>query len=843
MILETILQDLRIGLRVLLKERSFCALAITVLALGICSVTTMFSVVNGTMIRGFGFPNSDRLMNVNFIDPTTANAFGVNGAINSLDYLELLPEQKSFEVMSAYINGSTVNLSINNTPSRITGAYVTPEFLKALGVAPVIGRDFKPGDNQSGAGKVAIISHKIWQREFNGDPNIVGRTFTMNGKPATVIGVMQPGFAFPNNDEIWSPLYNEFPPKPRNDATAQGNQPAVLGLLKRDVSVDQASLEFTMFAQRFAKAYPDTNKQFATGQVQPLLRAFTGNFVRVLLFTMLGFCVGLLLIACVNVMNMQFARATLRSKELAVRSSLGATRTRLIRQMLTESLLVASLGAVAGVGISYWAVDYLDQTFHNIENAVPSYVTFNIDAPVLAFTVGATLLAAVASGLIPAWMSSRASASDVLKESGRGNTGRAVHLITRGLVVFQILVTCILLIGSMLQLRTIRNQQTVDYGYDTGGVMSARMGLMDGNYPTAQARQLFYDRLLRTLRADPEIEAAALTNRFRMVFSGNSPIEIEGKKYPQNSDRPNTNFEQVSPGFFGVTQQHLIEGRDFQDDDTDAKLPVAVINASFARKHFGAESPLGRRFRLALNSGQQFGEWRTIIGVVSDVRMLGPFNNPGVDSAGYYVPLLTALFAPAGSPAVKQLAAPQFATVAIRPHGGQRGEAVLAALRNDAHQADADLPLYFVNTPKANQDVFTAPGRITAMMFTLFGGVAIVLASIGLYGVMSFSVNQRAQEFGIRMALGADTTRILRMVLRQGVWQIGLGLGLGLGLCLLIATVGGAAIQNALFNVSPRDPATYAAVAVLLALVSFVAILVPARRAARVDPMTALRTE
>ena len=241
MLLETILPDLRVGLRVLIKERSFCALAITVLALGICSVPTMFSDENGTMIRGLGVPNSERLMSVTFIDPSTANAFGVNSQVNALDYEEFLPEQKSFELMVAYINGSTVNLSIDGAPSRITGAYVTPDFLKAIGLAPAMGRDFTPADNQPGAGKVAIMSHKVWQREFAGDPKILGRTMTMNGKPATIIGVMQPNFAFPNNDEIWSPLYKEFPPQRRNDP--QNNPPNVLGLLRRDVSEDQANLE------------------------------------------------------------------------------------------------------------------------------------------------------------------------------------------------------------------------------------------------------------------------------------------------------------------------------------------------------------------------------------------------------------------------------------------------------------------------------------------------------------------------------------------------------------------------------------------------------------------------
>ncbi|HEX7020532.1 MAG TPA: ABC transporter permease, partial [Gemmatimonadaceae bacterium] len=482
MITETF-RDLRIGLRVLVKERSFCALAVIVLALGICGVTTMFSVVNGVMLRGFSFPNADRLMNVNFVDPTSATFFGVNGQISGMDFEELLPEQRSFDLLAAYLNGSTVNVTVNGHPQRYTGAYTTENFLRILGVRPLLGRDFTAEDNKPGAGKVAIIGYGIWQRDFGGASDVVGKAVRINGKSATIVGVMPAGFAFPTNEELWTPLYNEFPVKPRNDPSAIA--PSVIGLIKPGVSVDQANAEFTGIAGRFAAAYPDTNRRFTTSQVEPLINTFTPRPLRGTLLTMLAFCVGVLLIACVNVMNMQFARATLRAKELAVRSSLGATRRRLIRQMLTESLLVAGIGAIAGIGLAYGAIDWLSATIRNLDNPPPSWITFDVDGPVLAFTVGATIVAAVASGMLPAWMSSRANAVEVLRDAGRANTSRRVNFISRGLVVFQIVVTCILLIGSLLQMRSILKQQSIDYGYDTEGLMSARMGLMDGDYPTA----------------------------------------------------------------------------------------------------------------------------------------------------------------------------------------------------------------------------------------------------------------------------------------------------------------------------------------------------------------------
>ncbi len=556
--LETIVRDLRIGLRVLIKEKSFCGLAVVVLALGICGVTTMFSVVNGVMLRGFSFPNGSRLTSVNFIDPSSASFFGVNGQVTAMDYEEFLPEQKSFELLAAYLSGSTVNVSVNGRPQRYTGAYTTENFLRVLGVSPLLGRDFTAADNKTGAGKVAIIGYGVWQRDFGGAKDIVGKAVRINGKAASIIGVMPQGFAFPANEELWLPLYSEFPVRQRADPA--NVNPSVIGLIKPGVAIDQANAEIGGFAKRFAAAYPETNKQFNAGLVEPLIKTFTPRPLRGTLLTMLGFCVGVLLIACVNVMNMQFARATLRARELAVRSSLGATRMRLIRQMLTESLLLATIGAGVGVALAYLSINWLSSTLHNLENPPPSWITFDVDGLVLACTVAATIVAAVASGLVPAWMSSRASVVEVLKGGGRGSTSRGVNLISRGLVVFQIVVTCILLIGSMLQLRSILKQQSIDYGYNTAGILSARMGLMDGDYPSQDARKLFYDRLLRELTADPQFDAVAYTNRFRMVFSGNAPIEIEGKTYKDNRDRPKANFEQITGGFFDVTGQRLLEG-------------------------------------------------------------------------------------------------------------------------------------------------------------------------------------------------------------------------------------------------------------------------------------------
>lgn len=839
MFLETFLQDLRIGLRVLVKEKGFCALAVIVLALGICAVTTMFAVVNGVLLRGFGFPEAERLVDIQLVDPTNFQPGNFNSRMTTMDYKELREANlKSFEAVTGYLNGSTVNVTYQGQPRRYTGGYIAWDFFRTLGVAPARGRDFLAEDDRPGVEKAVLLSDALWQADFGGDPSVIGQGIRVNGTAATIVGIMPPKFQFPNNEQLWIPVNSSFPPRPRNDRGV--NFVSIIAKLKPGFSLEQAQNEVDTIAKQFAAAYPDTNRQFSMGYVRPAIEQFTGRGLKITLYTMLSFCAGVLLIACVNVMNMQFARATLRNKELAIRSSLGAGRWRLLRQMLTESLLVASLGALGGVALSLYATDLLDATARNLTNPLPSWMSFTIDLPVLGGVVAATLLSALVSGLVPAWLSSRANAADVLKESGRGNTGRFVGAMTKGLVVFQIVVTSILLVVGLLQVQSILRAQNLDYGYDTSGVLGARLGLMEGDYPNNDARRAFYEKLIRQLRATPEFEAAALTNRFRMVFSGGGPVEIEGRQYAQDSDRTIAQFENVSTDHAATLGQKIIEGRYLTDEDSDQREPVAVVNATFARKHFGNESALDRRFRTSAPNGTNPGPWRRIVGVVTDVRMTGPFNNQ-FDNAGFYVPL----YATAFGPAAPQPIANQFMTVVAKPRGGQRGESLARAVAAAVQKVDPNLPPYFVETPKTAMDGFLGQNRIVAAMFSIFGLVAVILAAAGLYGVQSFSVNQRTQEIGIRMALGAAHGTVLGMVFRQGAWQLGAGLVIGLGLMFAAATFATQQIAQALFliQIQPSDPLTYLAVGALLTAVSFVSILVPARRATRVDPMSALRAE
>jgi putative ABC transport system permease protein len=828
--IESILQDIRIGFRVLFKEKSFCFLAVLVLALGIGGVTTQFTVVNAFVLRGFSFPHPEQLMAVGLIDPganAQQNNFGNGNIPSSQDYEDMRAAQQSFAQMAAYLNGSTINVTYKNNPQRYTGGYVTDEFFKIVGVSPIMGRDFTAEDNKPGAEKTAILGHEIWQRDFNADPKIVGQAIRINGKAATIIGVMPAGFKFPISEQLWVPLFNEFPIKPRGDPAGLG--PAILGRLKAGVNIDQVNAEYTGLAKRMAKDNPKTNGQLVSASVQPLLNSFTGPQLRQTVYAMLGAVIVVLLIACVNVMNMQFGRAALRAKELAIRGALGATRWRLVRQMLTESFLVASMGAAVGVLLAYWSVELLVRATNALPFPLPYWVRFEIDGPVLMFTLAIVLVATLASGFVPALLSARANAAEMMKEGGRGNSSRLVNIITRVLVVGQIALTAALLIAAALQVQSIQKQTKLDYGYDENGVYSARMGLFEGDYPTSEARQQFFVRTLRALRTNPAFEGAAMTGRFRMTFGGFGQYEVEGKSYVTDRDRPQGNFEFVSDGYFSTMGLKILEGRDFTIDDNDTKQPVAIVSTSFARKYFGNESPLGRKVRLFNPAQPQ--PWRDVIGVVPDTLMQGPFNLQ-TDQAGFYVPIL-------GVPP-----SPQFVTVVVRPHPGQRAETLAAPLGKAVAAIDSNLPTYFGGTPARLHDEILGVNRITATLFTIFGVAAFFLSAVGLYGVMSFSVNQRTQEFGIRMALGADAARIFRMVMTQGAWQLGIGLFLGAGAtALLLGAAGKEALQNIVPRVNALDPVIYCAVAGLLTMVAAASCFVPARRATRVNPMVALRTE
>ena len=835
MALDSFGQDVRIGLRVLRKDKAFFLLAVLVLALGIGSATTQFTVVNAVALRGLSFPHPEQLVTVGLIDPKATdqnNNFGFGVIPTAQDYEDLKAAQKSCSLMAGYLSGSTINVTYQNNPQRYNGGYVTEDFFKIIGVSPILGRDFTAEDNKPGAERVVILGYETWKRDFNGDPNVVGQNVRVNSKAGTIIGVMPANFKFPNLEQLWTPLYNQFPPIPRGQLVLAANNaaPAVMGRLKPGVTLDQANAEFITVARQLAREYPKTNQNFTSATVKPLAHSLIGVQFRQTVWAMLAAVILVLLIACVNVMNMQFGRVALRAKELAIRGALGATRWRLVRQMLTESLVVAVFGAIAGVLLAYWSVDLLTRVMDALPSGfgLPYWIRFTIDGRVLAFTVAITLGATVASGLVPALISAQSNAAEMMKEGGRGNSSRLVNIITRLLVIGQIALTAALLIAATLEIRSIRNQLQLDYGYDDNAIYSARLALMEGAY-TEEGRRDFFKRAVRELRANPQFDSAALSDRLQMTFAGGGQYEVDGQNYLTDRDRPRGNFESVSDKYFSTLGLKILEGREFTIDDADTKQAVAIVNASLARKHWGQQSALGHQVRI-FNPGQP-QPWRTIVGVVPDTLMQGPFDQQ-TDSAGFYMSLLGA------SPVT------QFCTIVVRPRAAQRAETLGPVLTKAVTQLDSDVPIYFPGTPAQFHAQNLSGSRIVVSLFAIFGGIAFLLSAVGLYGVMSFSVSQRTQEFGIRMALGADARRIFRMVMKQGAWQLVIGLVLGAGAAaLLLGVLVAAALRNILFKVNALDPSIYLAVAGLLTVVAALSCFVPARRATRVNPVEALRYE
>jgi putative ABC transport system permease protein len=811
--------DFHLAWRSLSKERSFTLLAVLVLTLGIGGVVTQFSVLNGLLLRLPAFAHAGQLVTVDLVDTVRGQPAG---GLSTADYLDWSATQQSCQELALYAARVSLNVTHELIPRRYGGVYVTENFFRTLGVTPLLGRDFTAADNQPGAAKVIIINHRLWQTDFGAAPDIVGRKVHLNGRPGTIIGVMPPDFTFAFSEQVWAPLFQEFPARPRGDPEGWGG--TVLGRLKPGVSREQAAAEFTAAARRGALEFPATNRNFTAAQVVPLAESFLRPQLRQVLVVMFAAVVIVLLIACVNVMNMQFARAARRTRDLAVCSALGASRGRLLRQMLVENLVLAAGGAAGGTLFAWWATGALLRQARSIPTPPPAWVTFDLDGRALfvicLIAAGTGLLA----GLAPAWLASRSRLTDVLREGGR-STNRRVNRVIRSLVVLQIALTAALLVVSSFMVRSIVNQQRIDWGYDTGAVLAARMTLFQADHPTPEALGRFYDRTLQALRTDPRFERIALTTRFRLAVSQSGPCEIEGATYADQDTRPLAAIEPISDGYFTALDMQIPAGRDFAPTDRLDAPPVAMVNTAFARRHFGLDSPLGRRIRLV--PGGRPGRWLTIVGVAPDTHMQGPSDGRS-DGAGIFLPLWQS---------------PQrWITLVVRGRGGAAA-AWAGPLRQAMARLDPNLPIYQANTAAELIGGAMAQGRLLAVMFSLFGGVAMLLASIGLYGVMSFAVSQRTHEYGIRMALGADRRRILGMILRQGAGQLVLGLGLGLSLALALVSLGGAFMEGFLYQVSRADPLVWGSTIALLGAVALLACLAPGHRAARINPVEALRAD
>ena len=805
-----LLKEFRYAVRRLRKNPGTSLIAVLALGLGIGLTTIMFSIVYGAVWKGLPFEGAEKLVHLernNLAEDIESMEVPIH------DFLDWREAQTSFEGLAGFYSG-TVNLAGTERPERYDGAFISANAFELIRVQPALGRNFQEGEDTPAADPVMLLGYHVWQDRFDGDLGVVGQVARVNGEQTTIIGVMPEGFRFPIAEDLWLPLRMD----PLELERGEGLTLEVYGRLKDGVNMDQASAEMQTIAVRLAKEYPDTNE--GVGAVlQPYVDEYIGAEPRAMLFTMLGAVFLILLVACANVANLLLSRAATRSKELAIRSAVGASRLRVIMQLLGEGIVLASAGAVLGIGISVLGIGMFNRAIAPTDP--PFWIDIGLNTVVLIFVIGVTVLAGVLAGILPAIQASGSAVNEVLKDESWGSSGFRVGKLSKGLVVGEIALSLGVLVAAGLMIKSVTNLNTIDYGFDTETTFTARMGLFEADYPDTTSRREFYREVLRRVEQRPGVEAAAIVTALPGAWSYGSQFGIEGEAYDRDQDYPMARFATVSPDFLDVYGVKVLEGRTFGPEDTNDAMPVAIVNQSFVEQFYPEGSAIGKRVRQGDSETEE--PWRTIVGVVPDMYMQG-LSNMEEDPWGVYFPL--------------DQYDTRFAYVALRS-AGEDPMTLAAGARDDVMAVDQDIPLYWVQTHQAAIDEQTWFFRIFGNLFMVFGFVALFLAAVGLYGVMSASVSNRTAEMGIRMALGAQGRDVLRLVLKQGAVQVGIGMALGLALAALLSR----GLALVLFQVEPWDPFVFALIAVVLAAVGMLASYIPALRATRVDPAVALRYE
>jgi predicted permease len=729
------------------------------------------------------------------------------------DYYDFREQQSSFKSL-AYFTTGTVNLAGSEGPERFDGAFVSAGVFDALRVRPVLGGTFRPGDDAAGAPLTVVLGYRLWSTRYRSDAGIVGKPVIVNGEAATILGVMARGFLFPQNQELWVAARDN-----RAATPDRSRDPRVLvfGRLKDGVSLDRAALDLSLIAERLAKEYPASNAGFTT-QFRSFVEDDTGPELVAVFGAMQVATIFVLLIAIANVANLLMARATLRTREAAVRSALGASRFRVVLPFFAETLVLALVGAMLGIAIAYAGITLFDGATQSVGK--PYYMQFALDLPVLLFVLGVTALTALLAGAAPAFYVLKTDVAATLKDEARGS-GVLGGRLTRVLVAAEIALSCALLIGAGLEVRSIVKLRHFEYPFATEQIFTARVGLFETEYPDSTARRGFFRALEQRLSGLPGARSVAITTNLPLS-SDRQRIAIAGVSYPKDTDYPEARNATVTPGFFTTFGVRVLRGRDFTSADAGGSLPVAIVNQSFAEKFFSKREVLGQRF-AERERRDSLGAWITIVGVVPDQRMDG-FGPGGPDPWGYYLPLAQR--------------DPRFVSIAV--HTASTDPLAMTAILRDAVRGiNPNLPIYNVKTMRG---VIHQEGWfyiVFGTLFIVFGGAALFMATVGLYGVLSFSVSRRMREMGIRMALGASARDVIRLVLRQGGTQLAFGLGLGLLIALGLTRV----IGILMFEVTPRDPPVFLLVVLIISAVGLLASLVPARRATRTHPVLALRSE
>jgi putative ABC transport system permease protein len=808
--MQTLWQDLRYGARMLAKKPVFTLVAILTLALGVGANTAIFTVINAALLRPLPYEDAERLVVVD----TTMRRETIEVRSSSYpDFVDWRDQNTAFERIAAYSSPS-FTLTGGGEPERVDGELVSADYFPLLRARAAFGRTFLPEEDRApDTHRVALVGHSLWQRRFGGDSAVLGRTIQLNDGNYTVVGIMPEGFrGLSDAAEVWLPMMMVSSIRPVRDIQ-QRNQRwlSTVARLKPGVTMAQAQAEMDAIMRRSEQAYPDSNRSRGA-LVTPLHEQFFGG-LQLTLWILLGAVGCVLLVACANVANLQLQRAAGRASEMAVRLALGATTRRLVRQLLTESLLMSLIGGALGILIALWSVDFLiklsPMTF-------PSFVNLTLDARVLGFSLLISVLTAAMSGLAPALQAARPALGETLKAGGRnasGGLGR--NRLLGSIVVSEIALALTLLIGAGLMIRSLQRLQAVDPGFNADRLLTMRVSLPSQRYP--QDRIITFSQQLRErLQSLPGAQSVALASDLPLsgVVSG-GPIELEGQQPPPDGEI-RMYRHRVTPGFFSTLGIPLVKGRDFTADDHAQAPGVVIISEAMARRHWPNEDPIGKRLREA---GPQ---WRSIVGVVGEVKYRELPQNPNADPDVYF-PL------------------PQ------RPNGNLflaiRSDvdpnSMIAAVRGVLRELDADLPAYDVMTMAERVVNRTAQSRFGAWLLSLFGALALILAAVGIYSVMAYAVEQRSREIGVRVALGARAGDVLKMVIGQGMRLALLGVALGLGASLALTQL----MKQLLFGVTAADPLTYGSLALLLTLVALVACWIPARRATKVDPVVALRME
>ena len=814
--MNTLLQDIRFGLRMLLKSPSVSIVATIALALGIGANTAIFSVVNAVLLRPLPFPDPDSLVAV--FETDTQRGL-IRGSHSYPNFFDLRAQNTVFEHVATYRSGDYI-MTGRGEPARLQGAVVTADLFPLLRVQPMLGRVFLPDeDKPTQTGRVVILSHKLFQQRFNGDQSILNQAITLEGIKFTVIGVMPPSFEFPIQNEpveLWTTIAGDS-----SGAEPVTNQRGahflrVIGRLKPGITEEQAQAELTAIAARLEQQYPDTNTHKSL-RVDSALKALVGD-VRPALLILLGAVACVLLIACANVANLLLARATSRHKEMAIRAALGASRTRVVRQLLTESILLSLGGGGIGLLLAVWWSDLLVALG---KADIPRAIHVGMDWRVLGFTLGVSLLTGLIFGLAPAFHSSKTELVESLKEGARGTSaGSFANVFRKALVVIELGFAVLLLTGAALLIQSLWRLQNVKSGLQPENLLTFNATLPEIKYKSANQSQFFID-LKQRLESTPGVQSAS--SIFPLPLSGDRfsiSFEIEGRPMPPK-DHPSADFFTTGVGYFKTMGIPIIKGRDFDDRDKHGSTPVIIITETFARQYFPNEDPIGKRIHPGISTYEnEDSGMKEVVGVVGDVRN----RNLSTESKpAYYVPQTQVPFG-------------QMVTV-VKTTGEPRS--LISTATKEVAAMDQDVPLFGVKTMEEYLSASVAAPRFSTTLLSIFAGVALVLTIVGLYGVMSYSVAQRTNEIGIRMALGAQSRDVLLMIVKQGSVLILLGLGIGLVGAYALTRV----ISSLLFGVTAKDPFTFAAVSGLLAIVALLACYIPALRATKVDPMDALRCE